>query len=91
MNSLFIERFRTAIYCCPTLNPYIKPPLPSTPPGPHNKHSNIQYQFLSVQITAARHAIKTDCGVGVTAFCNTCCDILVMVGDPACKSGSPVS
>ena len=43
MNSLFIMRFRTAIYCCPTLNPYIKPPLPSPPPGPHNKHSNIQY------------------------------------------------
>ena len=47
-NSLFIERFRTSIYCCPTLNSYIKPPLPSTPPGPHNKHNNIQYQFLSV-------------------------------------------
>ena len=34
MNSLFIERFRTAIYCCPTLNPYIKPPHPSTPLRP---------------------------------------------------------
>ena len=61
------------------------------PPGPHNKHSNIQFQFLCVQITAARHAIKTDCDVGVTAVGNTCSDILVMVGDPAFKSGSTMS
>ena len=32
---------------------------------------------LSVQITAARHAIKTDCAVGVSAVCNNFCDILV--------------
>ena len=46
---------------------------------------------LSLQITATRHAIKTDCGVGVTAVGYTCCCILVMVGDPACKSGNTVS
>jgi len=40
-----------------------------------------------VQITAARHAIETDCGVGVAAVGNTCCDILVVVGDPANKTG----
>jgi len=40
-----------------------------------------------VQITAARHANKTDCAVGVTAVGNTCCDILVMVGDPANNIG----
>jgi hypothetical protein len=32
-----------------------------------------------VQITAARHAIKTDCGVGVAAASNTCCDIVLGV------------
>ena len=32
---------------------------------------------LCVQMTAACHAIKTDCGVGVSAVCNNCCDILV--------------
>ena len=30
-----------------------------------------------MQITAARHGFKTDCGVGVCAVCNNCCDILV--------------
>jgi len=44
-----------------------------------------------VQITAAGHAMKTDCGVGVTAGGNTCCDILVMVGDLASRSGNTVS
>jgi hypothetical protein len=38
-----------------------------------------------VQITEARHATKTDCAVGVAALGNTCCDILVMVCDPANK------
>jgi len=44
-----------------------------------------------VQITEAHHAIKIDCGVGVAAVGNTGCDILVMVGDPASKSGQTVS
>jgi hypothetical protein len=44
-----------------------------------------------VQITATRHAIKTDFGVGVAAGGNTCCDILVMVGDPASKNYQIVS
>jgi RNase P/RNase MRP subunit p29 len=49
--------------------------LPS--PDPHNKHSNIHYHFLlSLHITAARHANKTDCGVGVAVVDNTCCYIL---------------
>jgi len=30
-----------------------------------------------VHITAARHAIKSDCGVGVAAFGNTCFIILI--------------
>ena len=46
-------------------------------PDPHNKHSNIHYHFLlSLHITAARHAIKTDCGVGVAVVGNTCVYIL---------------
>jgi hypothetical protein len=44
-----------------------------------------------VQITAAYHAIKTDYGVGVPAVVNTYCDILVMVGDRASKSGNTMS
>jgi len=44
-----------------------------------------------VQITAARHVIKTYCGVGVAAGGNSCSDILVMVDDPASKSGDAVS
>jgi len=44
-----------------------------------------------VQITAARHAIKTDCGVSVADVGSTCCDILVVVGDTANKSGNAVS
>jgi hypothetical protein len=43
-----------------------------------------------VQITAARHAIKTDCDVGVAAVGNTYCDILVVVVDPA-NPGNTVS
>ena len=39
-----------------------------------------------MQITAARHDFKTDCGVGVT----TCFDILAMVGYPPRKSGNTV-
>jgi len=46
---------------------------------------------LSLQITATRHAIKTDCGDDVTAVGYTCCCILVMVGDRACKNGNVVS
>jgi len=42
---------------------------------------------LSVQITAARHDFKTDCGVGVTTWF----DILAMVGYPPSKSGNTVS
>jgi hypothetical protein len=44
-----------------------------------------------VQITAARHAIKTDCGVGVAADGNTRCDILDLVGYPANKNGINMS
>jgi hypothetical protein len=44
-----------------------------------------------VQITASRHAIKTDCGVGVAAGGSTCYDILVMVDDPANKCDDTVS
>jgi hypothetical protein len=43
-----------------------------------------------VQITAARHAVKIDCGVSVADVGNTCCVILVMVGDRARKSGNTV-
>ena len=60
-------------------------------PCPHNKHSTVQLQFLSVQITAARHAIKTGCGVGVAAVGYTCCDVLVMVADPAIKISNTLS
>ena len=42
-----------------------------------------------MQIAAALHVIKTDCGVGVAVVGNTSCDILVMVGDPA-KGGNTV-
>jgi len=70
-----------------------------TSPCPHNKQSNVQLQFfslsfsfsLSVQITAAGHAIETDCGVGVAAVGNSCRDILVMFDDPASKSDNTVS
>jgi len=43
-----------------------------------------------VQITAASHVIKTDCGVGVDTDGYTCCDILVVVGDPATNIGNKV-
>lgn len=43
------------------------------------------------KITVARHAIETDCGVGVSAVVNTCRCILVMIGDRACKSGNTLS
>jgi hypothetical protein len=43
---------------------------------------------LSVQITAARHVIKPEGGVGVAAVGNTCCLNLCMVGDPARQSVS---
>jgi hypothetical protein len=46
---------------------------------------------LPVQITAARHDIKTFSGVGVAAVGNTYYDVLVMVGDPANKCGNTVS
>jgi hypothetical protein len=52
---------------------------------------NIHDQFLSVQITAARHAIKIACRAFVAAVGNTCSHILVLVGDRACKSGNTVS
>jgi hypothetical protein len=44
-----------------------------------------------VQITAVRHAVKTDCGFGVAAVGNSCCDILDMIDDPASKSENTVS
>jgi hypothetical protein len=44
-----------------------------------------------VQITAARHVINTDCGVGVAAVGNTFFHILVMFGDPTRKSSQLVS
>ena len=44
-----------------------------------------------VQITAARHAIQTDCGDGDAAVGSICCDILIMAGDTASKSGNTVS
>jgi hypothetical protein len=46
--------------------------------------------ILSLQITASRHAIKTDRGVFVAAVSNTCSYILVMVGDRACNDGNTV-
>jgi hypothetical protein len=46
---------------------------------------------LSLQITASRHAIKSNGGVGVAAVGISFSDILVMVGDPASKSGNTVS
>jgi len=44
-----------------------------------------------VQIAAARHAIKTDCGVGVAFASKACCEILVVIGDLASMSDSNVS
>ena len=44
-----------------------------------------------MQITAFRHAIKTDCGVGVAAGGNACYDILVMADDPAKNCADTVS
>jgi len=44
-----------------------------------------------VQITAARHAVKTDCGVGVAVVGDTYFRILVVAGDPTSKSGNAVS
>jgi len=44
-----------------------------------------------VQITAACHAVKTDCGVGVAVVGNTCYNILVVVDDPASKRGQTLS
>jgi len=44
-----------------------------------------------VQITAAGHAIQTVCGAVDAAVGNTCCDILVMAGETASKSGNTVS
>ena len=61
------------------------------PPCPHNNHSNVELHFLSVQITTARHAVKTDCAVGVTAVGYTGCDIVAIVDDPVSKSDSIVS
>jgi hypothetical protein len=59
--------------------------------GTRSQHANLLTAvILSVQITAARHAIKTDCRVGVGAVGNTCCDFLLMVGDPASKSDNTV-
>ena len=46
---------------------------------------------ISTQITTARHAIQTVCGVGVAVGSNTRCGTLVMVGDPASKNGQTVS
>jgi len=64
-------------------------------PCPQNKHNSIHYQSpplsLSLQITTALHAIQTDCGVGVAVVGNTCCDITVMVGDPASKIDNNMS
>jgi len=58
----------------------------------YNNTVKFNYRFsLSVQITAYRHAIKTDRGVGVAAVGNTCYDILVMVANPTNKCGSTVS
>ena len=72
-------------------NAYLHNVLLYPSPYPHNKHSNVQLHFLSVQITAARHDIKTDCAVGVTAVGYTGCDILAIVDDPVIKSDSTVS
>jgi hypothetical protein len=44
-----------------------------------------------VQITTARHGIKTDSGVAVVSVGNTCCDILVVVVDPANNRKNSVS
>ena len=44
-----------------------------------------------MQITTARHAVKTDCGIGVADVGNTCFHILVMVGDTSSKNGNTVS
>jgi hypothetical protein len=64
-----------------------------SPHIPHNKHSTYHAVAVpvSTQITATRHAIKTDCGVGVAAGGNTCSDILVMVGCPVRKTVNNVS
>jgi hypothetical protein len=44
-----------------------------------------------VQITATLHAIKADCGVGVTAVGNICHDILDRAAYHASKSGNSVT
>jgi hypothetical protein len=43
-----------------------------------------------VQITAAIHVIKIDCGVGVDTDGYTCYNILDVVGDPATNIGNKV-
>jgi hypothetical protein len=48
------------------------------------------FQF-SVQITAARHAIKSDCCIGHASDDVTRTDILGMVADRAIKSSISVS
>ena len=64
--------------------------LPS--PDPHNKHNNIHnVSSLSLQITATHQAIKTDSGANVTAVGCTCCWILALFGDGACKCDITVS
>jgi hypothetical protein len=45
---------------------------------------------FSVQITAGRHAIKSDCGVGHASGGVTPSDILGMVGDRGSKSNISV-
>ena len=84
--SLFCGCFTTTIYCNPPSCPCIILPHVLT-----TKQIHSAAVPLSAQITAAQHAIKTDCGVGVAAVGNTCCDILVMVGDPASEIGNTLS
>ena len=60
-------------------------------PDPHYHTIFTIISSLSVQIATTFHAIKTDCGVGVTAVGYTCSDVLVIFGDRACKSGNIVS
>jgi hypothetical protein len=60
-------------------------------PCPHYKPLFNCSCSLSVQITAARHAIETDCGVTVATDVYSYCYILVVVDDPASRNGNTVS
>ena len=69
---------------------YIFSILPSARSSQQTQYHSVVVP-VRIQITAARHAIQTDCVVGVTVVGSTCCDILVMVGDLLLKTAPPAT